>query len=528
MAEDQGTQQVRIEVERVDVGQRAMADLGERVLAHSGVRAELTGSPRVVKVELFDKEPVDHARFEAFVDDPATGGAVRVTGRVGSVEDATVTSTARRAVPTREEFERAAAAALGDAGLRTTVDGAEVHPYRPMPPHADHQLPDGTVERIVTVGLHSHDGPVRHRIVGVRESDGTVLPELAGVPAPSERDCEPTEPDDGCDWSEGGPAQIRLRVIKGSTTLWDLVVVRPRDSSGINGSGVELKSVDFRGRRVLGRAHVPILNVLYGEEGQGLGCGPTYRDWLNEEACFTADGTEPAGAGFRICSAPPQTILESGTDAGNFRGVAIWYADGVLRLVSEMSAGWYRYITDWSLHDDGRIQPRIGFAATANPCTCAPHTHHAYLRLDFDILGAGNDVVDEHNDPSVEDPADWHRVKREVRRPRDAAHHRYWRIREATTDVGYELIPGPHDGTSDGYGGGDVWILNFHPTELDDGEGFGVDPVLSRAHLHKFVTGESVQRKNVVIWYAGHWLHDESQPEDHPHIVGPDLRPRHL
>jgi hypothetical protein len=528
MAQEQVTEQVRIEVELVDVDRHALADLGEQVLAHPGIRTELTGSPRVVKVEVLDKEPADHARFEAFVDDPETGRAVRVTGRFGSPHDATVESTARRPLPTRAEFDRAVAAVLGDARVAATVDGAEVTPYRPMPPHADRQLPDGTVERIVTVGLRTKAGTIRHRIVGVRERDGTVLTELDGVPAPSEHDCEPAEPDDSCDFAAGGPAQIRLRVIKGSTTLWDLVVVRPRDSSGTNGSGVELRSVDFRGRRVLGRAHTPILNVQYGDEGVGLGCGPTYRDWLNQEACFTAEGTEPSGAGFRLCSAPPQTILESGTDAGNFRGVAIWYSDGELRLVSELSAGWYRYVSDWRLHDDGRIQPRFGFAATANPCTCAAHTHHAYWRLDFDILGEGNDVVDEHNDPTAVDPATAHRVVREVRRPRDPARHRYWRIHEATTDVGYDLIPGPNDGTSDGYGGGDVWILNYHGTELDDGQGSDVDPALTRAHLHRFVTGESVQRKNIVMWYAGHFLHDESHPTGQPHIAGPELRPRHF
>lgn len=178
-------------------------------------------------------------------------------------------------------------------------------------------------------------------------------------------------------------------MIQGATTLWDFTLVRPRASSGLNGSGVELRFVDYRGRRVLYRAHVPILNVQYGSGGAAVGCGPTYRDWQNAETCFQATGTDPVGPGFRVCSAPPQTILESGVDGGNFRGVALWYDGWELRLVSQLQAGWYRYISDWRLRNDGSIGPRFGFAATANPCTCNVHTHHAYWRLDFDIGTAG-------------------------------------------------------------------------------------------------------------------------------------------
>jgi len=28
-------------------------------------------------------------------------------------------------------------------------------------------------------------------------------------------------------------------------------------------------------------------------------------------------------------------------------------------LVSEMSAGWYRYVSEWRFHADGTIQPRF-------------------------------------------------------------------------------------------------------------------------------------------------------------------------
>ena len=439
-----------------------------------------------------------------------------------AAEAAAVAPTARQPLPTREEFERAAEAVLRDGRLGAVAGAAR--PYRPMPPYVDQTLPDGNVGRLVTVGLHDPNGAVQHRIVGVRLGDGAVVDDLDGVPLPSAHSCEPTPPVDACP-DPGGPASVRLHITKAGTRLWDLVVVRPRDSSGTNGSGVELRWVDYRGQRVLDRAHVPILNVLYGSAGQHLHCGPSYRDWLNQEACLKADGTEPYGAGFRVCSSAPQTILESGVDDGNFRGVAIWYSAGELRLVSELAAGWYRYVSDWRLLDDGRILPRFGFAATANPCTCSVHNHHAYWRLDLDIRSTTSQVVDEHNDPPEPGSTVWHQLKQEVKRGRRSTLNRFWRVRQHGTSTGYDLVPGPHDGTPDAFGVGDVWILRNRESELDDGQGFTTDPALAKAAIDKFVSGESVQNTDVVLWYAGHFTHDESDPTPHPHVVGPELRP---
>ena len=102
---------------------------------------------------------------------------------------------------------------------------------------------------------------------------------------------------------------------------------------------------------MLYRAHVPILNVLYDDN-------VNYRDWQNAETVFQAVGQDPVGPGWRLCTQPPKTILESGTDAGNFQGVALHYQNGELRIVSEMVAGWYRYVSDWRMRDDGTIGRR--------------------------------------------------------------------------------------------------------------------------------------------------------------------------
>jgi Cu2+-containing amine oxidase len=77
-------------------------------------------------------------------------------------------------------------------------------------------------------------------------------------------------------------------------------------------------------------------------------------------------------------STPAQTILDSGTDAGNFQDVAIYVQELEVVLVSEVQAGWYRYIGEWRFHVDGTIRQRFGFSGVLNSCVCNRHHHHLY------------------------------------------------------------------------------------------------------------------------------------------------------
>jgi hypothetical protein len=61
---------------------------------------------------------------------------------------------------------------------------------------------------------------------------------------------------------------------------------------------------------------------------------------------------------------------------------------------------------------------------------------------------------------------------------------------------------------------------------LDDGVDETSGPAeLIKAHIDGFVSGESVNDTDVVVWYGAHFKHDESHGEGGSHIVGPDLRP---
>jgi len=422
-------------------------------------------------------------------------------------------------LPSGEEFEAAVRVLEQHAELGPQVRDRKLRPYRPMPPLVQVERPDGRVERIIAVGLN-HTGSPRNRIVGVNLSRATVLPHVDGLPSPSDLNCGP-KADDSCPPTSGAQ-RATVQIKSGSTVLWEFVAVRPSASSGTNGSGVELQHVRYRGKQVLYRAHIPILNIQYLDGGGN--CGPTYRDWENEENCFQAVGSDPV-PGFRLCTSPPQTIFDNGSDSGNFRGVAIYVDGPEVVLVSEMAAGWYRYIPIWRFHVDGTIRPRMAFSAVDNPCTCRKHHHHTYWRLDFDIETAANNLVEEYNNPILVGTSHWHKKVYEIRRPRSAAYHRKWKVSNTSTGSAYELIPGANDGNADAYGVGDLWVLRYHGNEIDDGQGFTTVPAQSIAHLDNFKSpAELVENQDVVLWYSGHFLHDEAHPGG-PHIIGPELRP---
>jgi hypothetical protein len=302
-------------------------------------------------------------------------------------------------------------------------------------------------------------------------------------------------------------------------------VVRPAASSGTNGSGVELRYVDYRDKRVLYRAHVPILNVKYNPGG----CGP-YRDGQNEESMIQATGADVA-PGFRLCPAPAQTILDTGSDAGNYLGTAIYVHGLEVVLVSEMEAGWYRYISQWRLHADGTIRPRFGFSAVKSSCVCTAHHHHVYWRLDFDIRTPGNNLVREYNNPCLPGicPSNWHNKNFEIKRSRDPVRNRRWRVENTVSGEAYDLVPGSDDGVATSspdwpFPRGDVWILRYRGTEIDDGVVATGPPY--EAGIDTWVNGESVNNQDVVIWYGAHVTHDVAAepPGTFGHIVGPDLK----
>ena len=92
-----------------------------------------------------------------------------------------------------------------------------------------------------------------------------------------------------------------------------------------------------------------------------------------------------------------------------------------------------------------------------------------HFSFNFDIAGAGDDLVGEYNDPPLPGhDGNWHRLTHEIRRKRSSSHKRRWRVRNQTTGAGYELLPGVEDGAADSFGIGDFWAMRYRSTQLDD------------------------------------------------------------
>jgi hypothetical protein len=517
--------------------QSSIEALSRELLQHTSLRAHLQKTrTRLLSVELLESEakiktsrplpPPD--KFRATIYDYSNNRMIQATGGLTNRRRLEVEEFSRQPLPSPEEFEEAVKILTKEAGIGAALREEHLKPYRPMPPLIEAEQPDGRVERTIAVGLLPMNKEARHEIVGVNMIRQTVVrfenraPENAAAHNPI---CG--LPDAGqATAGKGTAGQVWVTVSQGGTVVWKFLVVRPAASSGTNGSGVELRYVDYRGKRVLYRAHVPILNVKY----DGDACGP-YRDWQYQEGMIQANGTN-VGSGFRLSSSPAQTILDTGSDTGNFLGTAIYVQGQEVVLVSEMEAGWYRYISQWRLHTNGTIRPRFGFSAVSSSCVCTTHHHHVYWRFDFDIRTIGNNIVREFNNPCLPGicPSNWHNKDFEIRRSRDYSRNRKWRVQNSVTGEAYDVIPGPDDGVATAapdwpFGRGDVWILRYHGSEIDDGVVATGPPY--EALLNAFINGESIKNRDVVIWYGAHFTHDVAAepPGSHGHIVGPDLKP---
>jgi hypothetical protein len=290
----------------------------------------------------------------------------------------------------------------------------------------------------------------------------------------------------------------------------------------------------------LKRGHVPVLNVQY----TPATCGP-YRDWQWQEGQFAtpAAGNNDVAPGIRILPAGEvaTTILETAVDSGNFRGVAIYvqntqYGPEAV-LVTELQAGWYRYLNEWRFATDGTIRPRYGFGATNNSCVCDVHNHHAYWRFDFDIVQANNRVYQVERGRKFLQP-----LGTELTQVRNIATNRSLLIQNSTGNAAYTIVPGRVDGLVDTFGVSDFWVLRYKTgatpvaAELDDGETcVNCTNTSAPIRINPYLTGESIVDQDLVVWYGAHFIHSDGanllDPNRSPeilsgsHVVGPDLRP---
>ena len=306
-----------------------------------------------------------------------------------------------------------------------------------------------------------------------------------------------------------------------SAPLWSFDFIRPANSVGDDGSGLEIVDVYYDGHKVFDRAHVPVVNVEY--EPGGCGC---FRDWMDSEAGYATDGIRSGGESCFADATPGvvQMTCESneaggsGGDPGSFKGVAVEEYENELVLSSSTKAGWYRYGIKWHFYTDGRLWPEITFTVDSATCTDTNHRHHAYWRFDFDLDGTpDNDVVREINPTAGTEITFTNEANRDWGNAADGI---FWDVRDETTGFGYQIVPSVNDLLLpiDGFSKTDALILLYDPDELDDpSSGCAINYTSEQ-------NGENLIGEDIVFWYRSGAFHPGGIPFQCAH-GGPTLNP---
>ncbi|WP_420457228.1 T9SS type A sorting domain-containing protein [Rubrivirga sp.] len=310
--------------------------------------------------------------------------------------------------------------------------------------------------------------------------------------------------------------------------VWEFDLYRPANRTTLNGGGLELRDVAYRGRTVLARASVPVLNVEYDEGPGSCGC---FRDWQTEEAPIdVGDGAElvlpclaqAAPGDVRTACEANAASPDPGGDVGDFQGVSVEDYGDELVLTAHTMAGWYRYRMKWHFYADGRVWPEFSFAAADAICTDNGHRHHAYWRLDFDLDGTpANDVVREHAAPGGAGQVFASEASRVLGGPSDPT---YWSVVDGASGIGYEIRPGEPDRRLgvDPFSKTDALVLRYKLDELDDG--LSITGGGCAFAFEPFVNGESLENQDTVFWIRSGALHSAGSPYECD-VVGPMLHP---
>lgn len=506
----QGT--VTVTVTPVGPSQAQLESAIKAVKAHPTVAKYLQGNQtRQLESELLELKPyTSQQRFRVTFYDYTNNRSLLVESGLTDTSETTVTLGTVQPLPSHEEFDAAVEQLKRHPVFGPGLRAGTTFPYRPMPPIIGESA---TAERTLAVGLFTADPDRPNQIVAVNMIRETVSTFKTGAPITSAADqtlCGVPGAGQGTT-PRGTAGQYNLTIAQNSQEVWRMLVIRPSVSSGTRSSAVELRDIYYRGKLIMKRAHVPILNVNYINNA----CGP-YRDWQWQEGSFIANGTDVA-PGVRVCTEAPQTMMEAGSDTGNYRGVAIYQTPrNDVMLVSELEAGWYRYISRWEFTMDGVIRARFGFDGVNNSCVCNAHNHHAYFRFDFDLGTPGKNRFTELATRSFASP-----ILTEAKRYRDYVRDRHWLLENIVSGEQIMIEPGHEDSTADVYARGDAWFLRYRSTELDDGQNSTGSN--TEANLDQFVNGESLNGQDVVMWYAAHFYHVFDNMDGGGHLVGPDI-----
>jgi primary-amine oxidase len=212
------------------------------------------------------------------------------------------------------------------------------------------------------------------------------------------------------------------------------------------------------------------------------------------------------------------------------------------------------YIQQWVFDDDGTIRPMLGVsgrldlnqfssAATGwavgsgNTHYTTSRFHSAYWRLNFDLGGSGNDVLEQFDYSGTGNTRTQSvaTVTSETSRAISPSAQRFWRIKDTQIknsnnhNISYDIVP-QHTSVQRGgqaFTSNDLYVTTAKACEQfasHNSTGSGC-----AAQVNDFVNGESLS--DAVVWFGTSWHHvprDEDEPAIGVQWQGLTLSPRDL
>ena len=170
---------------------------------------------------------------------------------------------------------------------------------------------------------------------------------------------------------------------------------------------------------------------------------------------------------------------------------------GGFELVSDFAAGPYRYTQMWRFHADGRMGPWLTIHGSG---VHEAHTYHPHWRFDFDVNGAQNDALERFEDGR------WERVAAEGWFPYMGESDDdgcVWR--QIDFGTGATVSIRPHN-----WEDAELFAIRYH-----DGEWAPFSPRNeedAQSFPAAYVGAESLDGKDVMLWYVAHVHYDTSFP----------------
>lgn len=234
--------------------------------------------------------------------------------------------------------------------------------------------------------------------------------------------------------------------------IWELCYLLPSQSSGPRGSGMELRNVYLHGKLALKRAHAPILFAEYTSS-------TCYRDWKDTDGTkitwsavhpsfgrsttTSCDRSKDPLQSYGTCPFQLVTNGSGGDPTGSCgTGIAIEDAGTYVEMTMQYDAAWYKYSSRFRFYADGSFEPEFGFGNSNGTNNNITHWHHNYWRLDFDIDGAENDVIQQDG---VTQAVEFKTLRCDPGTTPACTGERRWQVRDTVTGRGFELDPGDGD-----------------------------------------------------------------------------------